>query len=132
MEKKQYDEIKVKLFEMTPSLVEETLRIFQEDPDLVQRFEKDLARITEQEVTRLRDIMLGALMLNYPQLLGHEVKWLIEVATVRNFNLETVRIHLKHYRTRLSQDLPSPLATIVLELFDEALGSILFQLGGSI
>ncbi|MEI6043248.1 MAG: hypothetical protein WCS37_02535 [Chloroflexota bacterium] len=126
-EQKRYDEIKAKLFEMTPSLVEDVLAIFRQDQDLVTRFGNDLPRITEQEVSRLRDILLGAIMLNYPQLLGREVKWLLTVATARNFNLETVRSHLRHYRVRLSKDLAPEQSALVLNLFDQALDAEILQ-----
>ncbi len=123
MDQKRHAVVKAKLLEMTPSLVAEVLAIFEADNDLVMRFGNRLPDIVEQEVIRLRDILLGAILLNFPQLLGREINWLTEVAEARNFNLQTVQKHLEHYRFRLSRDLPPEYAEAVVTLFDQAVGA---------
>jgi phosphoglucomutase len=121
VDQKRHAVIKAKLLEMTPSLVAEVLEIFEADNDLVMRFGNRLPNIVEQEVIRLRDILLGAILLDFPPLLGHEINWLTEVAEARDFNLQTVQKHLEHYRFRLSRDLPPEYADAVVALFDQAI-----------
>ncbi len=120
MEQAAYNEIMVRLEEMTPSLTQEVLLIFQSDPDLVERFGDGLVGLVDQEVIRLRDLLLGSILLDYPGALGRQLKWLVVVATARNFNLETVRKHLRHWRFRLQTDLPIQYVGPVLAVFDRA------------
>jgi hypothetical protein len=120
MDQKLYEEIVNNLHAMTPSLVQETLLIFQADPDLVRRFDYKLPELAEQEVLRLCEILLGAVLMDYPTALGRQFQWLVQAASVREYNLQTVRRHLRLWHTRLSVDLPPEQATIVVRIFDQA------------
>lgn len=124
MEPKQFEEVKNKLYEMTPSLVAEVLQIFEADHDLVNRFGNKLPELTEQEVIRLRNVLIGAIMLDHPPLLRREIEWLVQVASVRNFDMNTVQKHLNHLRLRLSRDLPPASTATVLQLYDKATAKI--------
>lgn len=124
MQQQEYEAVKAKLYDMTPSLVAEILAIFEADYDLVNRFGNKLPNIAEQEVKRLRDVLLGALLLDHPPLLHREIEWLVRVASVRNFNLQTVRKHLSHWRYRLNLDLPARYKATVLALYDQATAQV--------
>jgi len=124
VQQQEYEVVKASLYEMTPSLVAEVLAIFEADYDLVNRFGNKLPAIAEQEVVRLRNVLLGALLLDHPPLLHREIEWLVRVASVRNFNLQTVRKHLSQWRYRPNRDLPDPYKATVLGIYDQATAQV--------
>ena len=120
MDQKRYKAVVAKLNELTPALVQEVTQIFQADPDLVGRYGDKLPDLAKQEVLRLRELLLGAVQLDYPAALGRQLQWLVPVALSRNYNLQTVQKHLQLWRLRLCNDLPPEYGPEVLRIFDEA------------
>ncbi len=120
MEKEKYEQVKVTLEHITPDLVMEVSELFENDPDLVRRYGPGLHRLAEQEVIRFRTLLLGALQFDSPGILSHELKWLEPVVTIRNYNLETVRQHILHFRSRLNSALAAEYLDEVLKVFDDA------------
>src|SRR6476620_3967332 len=98
MEQKRYEAVRARLNEITPLLIQDALQIFQSDPDLVERYTDRLPALVEQEVIRLRELLLGAVLLDYPAALGRQLQWLVPVAASRNYNLQTVQKHLQLWR----------------------------------
>lgn len=124
MEQRQQEEVRTRLNEMTPSLIEGVLAIFESDPDLVARYGDNLAELVKQEVIRFRELLLGAIMIDYPPVLGKQLKWLVQVASARHYNLDTVHRHIRYYRNRLQKDLPHPYRNQVLNIFDRAVAQM--------
>jgi hypothetical protein len=124
MEQKHYETITKRLEEITPALVEEIQQVFEQDPDLVVRYGSGLKRLAEQEVIRLRDYLLGALLLEQPNVLRHQIEWLVQVGTIRNYNMETVQQHLDRFRAHLQQDLSPADRVEILKIFDKAVERI--------
>jgi hypothetical protein len=120
MEQKRYEAVVAKLNEMTPSLVQEVSQIFQSDPDLVERYGNKLPDLAKQEVIRLRELLAGSILLDYPTALGRQLQWLVPVALNRNYSLQTVQKHLQLWRSHLCTDLPSEYGPAVLKIFDQA------------
>jgi len=120
MKQAKLDEITAKLHKMTPSLVNDALTVFQQDPYLVARYGKGLREVAQQGVSSLRDVLLGALQFDHPQLLGSELKWLERLLEARQINPQTLQTHLHHFRARLDQDLPPEDAKVLLIVFDQA------------
>jgi hypothetical protein len=124
MEQKEYLEVSAKLHEMTPSLIDEGVAILQKDPQLRERYGSGIREIVQQGVTTLRDVLLGAVQFDYPQLLGNELIWLEKLLESRQLNPQTLRAHLDHFRDRLSRDLPPAYSGKVLAVFDQAVSQI--------
>lgn len=124
MEQKDYNEVSAKLHAMTSSLVDDGVALFEKDPELVARYGNGVRELAQQGVTTLRDVLLGALQFNHPQLLGGELRWLEKLLEARHVKPQTLRNHLHHFRERLIQDLPPEHSTQVLVVFDQALSQV--------
>ncbi len=124
MERKEYEAVRAKLNQMTPSLVNEVVALYQQDPLLVERFGNGLTELAQQGVTSLRDVLLGALKFDRPQLLGSQLKWLEQLLASRQISPVTIQNFLEHFRTHLSRDLPSDAVAEVLRVFDQAVAQI--------
>ncbi|HEX2912643.1 MAG TPA: hypothetical protein VH186_17695 [Chloroflexia bacterium] len=124
VEQNRYKQIEAEIYSLTPLIVKEVEALFEADPDLQHRFGDTLPRLAHQEVTRLRDLLLGAIRYDYPPILGKQYRWLLSVAEVRDFNLKTVREHVRIFRATLVRCLPPGDLESVLKIFDEALGLI--------
>ncbi len=126
VEQNQLNRIKTLLEEMTPSLITEVQAIFEQDPDLVQRYSQTLNNLVEQEVIRFRALLVGSLQFDAPHILGHELHWLEPVVTARKYNLDTVAKFIYHFRARLETDLPQEFRQQVLDCFDRATTEMTF------
>lgn len=109
---------------MTPSLVHETVILYQQDPELVKLFGSGLYELAQQGIISLREVLLGALQFEHPRLLGTELRWLQRLLEAREVNSETLYKSLAHIRERLAQDLPAHYSAKVVETFDRAVSQL--------
>jgi hypothetical protein len=124
MEREQYNLVKTKIEEMTPSLVEGAVEVFETDPELVARFGSNIREVAQQGIVTLINVLLGSLQLDYPQLLEGEIKWVEHLLQSRQINPQTMYNNLARFRTNLSIGLPTEYSAEVLKLYDEAIGKV--------
>jgi hypothetical protein len=124
MEREQYDRVKAKIEEITPSLVNGAIEVFEKDPELVARFGSNLREVAEQGIVTLINVLLGSLQLGYPQLLEGEIKWLEHLLQSRQINLQTMYKNLECFRNNLSVNLPPEYSAEVLRLYDAAMSKV--------
>ncbi|MEI6043249.1 MAG: hypothetical protein WCS37_02540 [Chloroflexota bacterium] len=125
MEKEQFNEVKARLQKMTPLLINGAVEVFENDPELVARFGISLREVAKQSVITLRDVLLGSLQLDHPQLLVGELKWLEHLLQSRQINPQTMHQNFQRFRTNLSMGLSPEDAAVVLSLYDQAVEKLI-------
>jgi hypothetical protein len=125
LEQEHYEAVKTKLYKITPSLVDEIVLLYQQDPDLVARLGDRLRVTAEERVVALRDVLLSTLQLDYPPVMSRDLKWLQSLLEARHINPQIVYSYLRIFRTYLINSLPPEYIEEVLSIYDPAIAPIM-------
>lgn len=119
MDKKAQDHLRQRLNELTPALVSDLYTAYLNDPALLERYGSySLRGMAEQNMASFRDIALGALEFNAPNLLTHELSWLQRLFEYRHIDRSRIHIFLEIFRQRIQADLTPEEYRPLIKLLD--------------
>ncbi len=115
----QLNHLTNRLHQLTPLLVEDLLTSFQAEPALVKRYGPTLRTMAEQGVVSFRNVLLGALQYDVPNILNRELNWLENLLKSRQIDSHRIPVFLQIFRHRLQTELSSAESQPVLALLDQ-------------